>query len=68
MPKSLTQYRIFIGSPSGLQEERERFLRFRWDKYTRLHGEPRGITFHPVGWEDIDRLALADRKPSSMKT
>jgi Domain of unknown function (DUF4062) len=51
VPKSLTQYRVFIGSPGGLREERERF-RDLLDKYTRLHGEPRGVTFHAVGWED----------------
>jgi uncharacterized protein DUF4062 len=51
VPKSLTQYRIFIGSPGGLEEERKRF-RDLLDKYTRLHGEPKGVTFFPVGWED----------------
>jgi hypothetical protein len=51
MPKSLTQYRVFIGSPGGLKEEREGF-RDKLQKFTNLHGEPRGVTFHPVGWED----------------
>jgi tetratricopeptide (TPR) repeat protein len=42
---------VFIGSPSGLEEERKRF-RDLLEKYTMLHGEPRGVTFQPVGWED----------------
>jgi hypothetical protein len=51
MPKSLTQYRVFIGSPGGLEEERNRFRRIL-EKYTANDSEPRGVTFHPVGWED----------------
>ncbi|QNT68578.1 TPR end-of-group domain-containing protein [Defluviicoccus vanus] len=51
MPRQLTQYRIFIASPGGLQAEREGF-RGKLEKFTRLHAEPRGVTFHPVGWED----------------
>jgi tetratricopeptide (TPR) repeat protein len=51
MAKSLTQYRVFIASPGGLEEERECF-RDLLEKYTRLHAEPRGVTFFPVGWED----------------
>jgi len=51
MPRSLTQYRVFIGSPGGLNEERRRF-RDVPEKFTKLHSEPNGVTFHPVGWED----------------
>src|SRR6266849_3753404 len=51
MPKSLTQYRIFIGSPSGLEEERKQF-RLALEKCNMLHAEPRGVIFYPVGWED----------------
>jgi tetratricopeptide (TPR) repeat protein len=51
MPKFLTQYRVFIGSPGGLEDERNRF-REKLEKYTVIHAEPRGVTFHPVGWED----------------
>ena len=51
MPKSLTQYRVFIGSPGGLEEERKRFGALL-EKYSKLHGEPAGVVFHPVGWED----------------
>ncbi len=50
MPKRLTQYRVFIGSPGGLEEERDCFRR-KLDKYTEMHSEPRSVTFHPVGWE-----------------
>jgi tetratricopeptide (TPR) repeat protein len=51
MPKSLIQYRVFIGSPGGLEEERKLFRR-TLEKCTELHAEPRGATFYPVGWED----------------
>ena len=51
VPKSLTQYRVFIGSPSGLEKERDLFRR-TLEKYTRRDAEPRGVTFHPVAWED----------------
>lgn len=51
MPRSLTQYRVFIGSPGGLQEERKRF-RELLERYSKVHGEPAGVVFHPVGWED----------------
>jgi len=51
VPKLLTQYRVFIGSPSGLDEERKCF-RHKLEKYTELHSEPRGVAFQPVGWEE----------------
>ena len=50
MPKPLLQYRVFIGSPGGLDEERERFHR-KLERFTAVHTEPRGIIFHPVRWE-----------------
>jgi tetratricopeptide (TPR) repeat protein len=51
MPKSLTQYRVFIGSPGGLEGERQQF-RDTLARYTERDAEPRGVIFHPVGWED----------------
>jgi hypothetical protein len=51
MPKSLTQYRVFIGSPRGLDEERKRF-RDTLEKFNKYHGKPAGVLFDPVGWED----------------
>jgi len=51
MPKYLTQYRVFIGSPSDLDAERKVF-RDRLEQYTKREAEPRGVTFFPVGWED----------------
>lgn len=51
MPKPLTQYRVFIGSPGGLKEEREGF-REKIQTFTAHHAEPRGVHFYPVGWED----------------
>jgi len=51
MPKTITQYRVFIGTPGGLDQEREAF-RQTLEAYTGSDAEPRGVTFHPVGWED----------------
>lgn len=51
MPRSITQYRVFIASPGGLEEERECF-RKRLEKCSRSHGEQHEVQFHPVGWED----------------
>ena len=51
MPKSISQYSIFIGSPSGLDDERRKF-RVSLEKCSRHHGIEKGALFHPVGWED----------------
>jgi Domain of unknown function (DUF4062) len=51
MSRSITQYRVFIASPSGLDEERRAF-RETLERHTACDAEPRGVTFHPVGWED----------------
>jgi len=51
VPRLLTQYRVFIGSPGGLDEERKCF-RYKLEKYTEMHSEPRNVAFHPVGWEE----------------
>jgi hypothetical protein len=51
MPRELVQYRVFIGSPGGLQEEREAFRRVLLT-FNEYYGEPNGILFAPVGWED----------------
>lgn len=51
MPRSITQYRVFIASPSGVDVEREAF-RKTLHQYNASDAEPRGVTFHPVGWED----------------
>ncbi|MBP2157723.1 MULTISPECIES: DUF4062 domain-containing protein [Asticcacaulis] len=51
MPKQITQYRIFVGSPGGLQAERKKF-RDRLQKCSSDHGLARDVLFHPVGWED----------------
>ncbi len=49
MPRSITQYRVFIGSPGGLEEERECF-RDKLRKFSEMHDDD--VVFHPVGWED----------------
>jgi tetratricopeptide (TPR) repeat protein len=51
MPRQITQYRIFIGSPGGLRDEREAFRRVL-TTFNEHHGEPNGIVFAPIGWED----------------
>ncbi len=51
MPKTLTQYDIFIGSPGGLGEERKRF-KAALEKVTRMHAAHKQVLFHAVGWED----------------
>ena len=51
MPKLLTQYRVFIGSPGGLEEERACFRR-KLAKFTEMHSEPYNVAFQPVGWEE----------------
>ena len=51
MSRSLTQYRVFIGSPSGLNHERECF-RNKLERFSALHAEHQAVLFHPVGWED----------------
>lgn len=50
MTKLLTQYRVFICSPGGLDEERKCF-RKRLERFTEIHSEPRGVRFRAVGWE-----------------
>ncbi len=49
MPRSITQYRVFIGSPGGLEEERKRFCE-KLRKFSEMHDDD--VVFHPVGWED----------------
>jgi tetratricopeptide (TPR) repeat protein len=51
MPKKIDQYRVFIATPGGLGDERKAFHKTLED-YTASDAEPRGLTFHPVGWED----------------
>jgi tetratricopeptide (TPR) repeat protein len=51
MPRCLTQYRVFIGSPSGLETERTLF-RDILEEYTTTDAKRKGVIFDPVGWED----------------
>jgi hypothetical protein len=51
LPNHLTQYRVFIASPGGLDGERVCF-KDKLGKYTALNAEHRGVLFQPVGWED----------------
>lgn len=51
MPRPLTQYSVFIGSPGGLDEERQSF-RDILRRFNENHGQPDGVRFEPIGWED----------------
>jgi tetratricopeptide (TPR) repeat protein len=51
MPRPLIEYRVFIGSPRGLAEERQLF-RDTILRFNEVHGNPNGVIFAPIGWED----------------
>jgi hypothetical protein len=51
MSRSLKEYRVFCGSPGGLQRERKAFKEII-DIYNRQDAGYRGVHFVPVGWED----------------
>ena len=51
VPRQITQLRVFIASPGGLREERERF-RTALEKFSRNLGSDRSVWFEPVGWEE----------------
>ena len=51
MPRSITQYRVFIGSPGGLAAEREQF-RKAFDKFNAANFKHHDLLFEAVGWED----------------
>ncbi len=49
--RSISQYRVFIASPSGLDDVREAF-RDELALYTETDADPREIAFKAVGWEE----------------
>jgi tetratricopeptide (TPR) repeat protein len=51
MARTITQYRVFIGSPSGLDAERKLF-RDTVTKFNQAHARQHLIEFEAVGWED----------------
>ncbi len=51
MARTITQYRIFIGSPGGLAAERKLF-RDTVAKFNMSHARQHQIEFEAVGWED----------------
>jgi len=45
-------YRVFVGSPQGLEEERESFYeRLIW--FSQHYGAYEELAFQPVGWEQV---------------
>ncbi len=51
MASTLTNYKIFIASPGGLEEERICFKELAFD-YNLEEANPRGCHITPSGWED----------------
>ena len=51
MPRSVTEYRVFLATPSGLDQERRAFRETVQD-YNEIDALDRGVVFTPVGWED----------------
>lgn len=51
MPADLKAYRIFIASPSGLEEQRELFAK-TIHEYNSMEAHYRGVQFLPMGWKD----------------
>ena len=56
MSSSLTGYRIFLASPTGLEAERHEILE-TIHKYNFTDAHARGVVFIPVGWEQTTRGA-----------
>ncbi|MFO0835932.1 MAG: tetratricopeptide repeat protein [Phycisphaerales bacterium] len=50
MPTQLTAYRVFIASPSGLDDVRDAFRKII-QEYNEDEANSRGVSFIPVGWE-----------------
>ena len=62
MSANITGYRIFIASPSGLDEIRRAF-REEMDYYNRMDALRRGVMFVAVGWEET---LGGPRRPQSL--
>jgi len=52
MPEDIKQYRIFVGSPSGLKKERTK-IREEVVFYSTIDCEPGKISFKPFFWEEL---------------
>jgi tetratricopeptide (TPR) repeat protein len=50
MSSTITAYRVFVASPSGLESERELF-RTAINEYNEADAIERGVVFLPLGWE-----------------
>jgi len=50
MSNQITNYRIFIASPGGLDDERKAF-KDTIANYSDSEAIPRGALFSPIGWE-----------------
>jgi tetratricopeptide (TPR) repeat protein len=54
LPSTLTEYKVFIATPGGLETERESF-RDTIQEINRAHAKDQGIVFTAVGWELTSR-------------
>ena len=52
MAATLTQYRVFISSPKGLEEERKAFYK-EVNDYDEIDARPRGVSFLAIGSEKV---------------
>ena len=50
MPSTIVKYKVFVGTPGGLDETRNSF-RQTLEEYNRLETIPRGVLFEPIGRE-----------------
>lgn len=50
MPSHVSVYRVFIASPGGLEQERERFREII-NEYNETDALEGGVLFFPIGWE-----------------
>jgi hypothetical protein len=50
MAKTVTEFRVFIATPSGLEIERQTFRRTLLDYNEEIRD--RSVFFTPVGWEE----------------
>jgi len=52
MAETITRYKVFMASPSGLEDERKAFRDTIYDYNDMIDEQGRGVSFRPMGWED----------------
>ena len=51
MATKMNSYKVFIASPTGLEDEREAFVK-EINDYNDIEALPRDVFFQPIGWEN----------------